>query len=55
MFCPRLFGQQGDGICSTSSINGPVHSINALKNSYSVGEGPGPVNHFYNYKNQNEL
>ena len=28
---------------------------NALKNSYSVGKGPGPVNHFYNYKNQNEL
>ena len=26
-----------------------------LKNSYSVGEGPGPVNHFFNFKNHNEL
>ena len=28
---------------------------NALKNSYSVGKGPGPVNHFFNFKNHNEL
>ena len=27
----------------------------ALKNSYSVGNGPGPVNHFYHFGGSNEL